>query len=132
MKHKSRDEIREASDFLPSWLDPRRMSQRERLERWADALDRERERPLNTLFRTEDASPEKRAALRADDSSLSIAYKNPFLRAEGLSDDTMGEAMAFFGIGPKALHNILCSCHYGRAMRASEAAVRVRVVAART
>jgi hypothetical protein len=132
VKHKSRDEIREVADSLPSWLDPRRMPRHERLQRWADALDRERERPLNTLFRTEHASPEKLMTLRADDSPLSIAYKNPFLRAEGLSGDTMGDAMAFFGIGPKELHDILCFCHYGKAMRASEAAVRVRVVAART
>lgn len=131
MRHKSRDEIRKTANVLPSWLNPCPMPRRERLERWADALDRERGRPLRTLFRIEYVLPTRRSALRADDSPLSIAYKNPFLRAEGLAGDTVGDAMAFFGISERELHNILCFCHYGGAIRASEAAAWVRVVAAR-
>ncbi|WP_162917445.1 hypothetical protein [Dongia deserti] len=130
MRHKSRDEIRSIANILPSALNPRPMPKRERLERWADALDRERGRLLKTLFRVEYVLRARRMALRADDSPLSIAYKNPFLRAEGLTGDAVGDAMAFFGITERELHDILCFCHYGEAMRASEAAERVRAVAA--
>jgi hypothetical protein len=70
--------------------------------------------------------------MRADDSPLSIAYKNLFLRAEGLAGDTVGDAIAFFGISERELHDILCYCHHGKAMRSTEAAARVRAVAART
>ncbi len=132
MKHTSRDEIRDSANILPSWPDPRQMSKRERLERWADALDRERGRLLRTLFRIEYSLPRRRVAMRANDSPLSIAYKNLFLRAEGLAGDTVGDAIAFFGISERELHDILCYCHYGKAMRSTEAAVRVRAVAART
>jgi hypothetical protein len=126
MEHKTLDEIRDVADILPTWPSPRRLSKSERLERWAEALEREGGRRLNTLFEIEYAPPAERAALRADDSPLSVAFNDARLRAEGLSGDTVGDAVAFFGISEMELHDILCFCYHGETMAADAAAVRVR------
>jgi hypothetical protein len=39
MEHKTRDEIREVANILPSFLQPRLLSKRERLEVWAESLE---------------------------------------------------------------------------------------------
>jgi hypothetical protein len=124
MEHKTRDEIREVANILP-----RPLSKRERLELWAEALEREGGRRLRTLYQIEYAPPAERALGRADDSPLSVAFNNPELRAAGLSGDTIGDATAFFGINESELHNILCFCHYGETMSAEVAAARVRAAA---
>jgi hypothetical protein len=129
MEHKSLDEVRDVADILPDWLHARPLSKRERLERWAEALEREGGRRLKTLFEIEYAPPAKRAALRADNSPLSVAFNDPRLRAEGLAGDSVGDATAFFGIGERELHDILCFCYHGETMSADMAAARVRVAA---
>jgi hypothetical protein len=131
MEHKTLDKIRDAADILPSWLSPRPLSKFERLERWAEALEREGGRHLKTLFEIEHAPPVKRAALRADDSLLTVAFNDPRLRAEGLAGDTVGDAVAFFGINEKELHDILCFCHHGATMAANSAAAQIRAAATR-
>ena len=131
MEHKTRDEIRDVADILPSYLQARPLSKLERLELWVEALEREGGRRLRTLFEIEHAAPAKRAGLRADDSPLSVAFDDPRLRAEGLAGDTVGDATAFFGIGELEVHNILCFCHHGETMSAETAAIRVRAVATR-
>jgi hypothetical protein len=129
MEHKTRDEIREVANILQSGPQPRPLSKRERLELWAEALEREGGRRLRTLYQIEYAPPAERALGRADDSPLSVAFNNPELRAAGLSGDTIGDATAFFGINESELHNILCFCHYGETMSAEVAAARVRAAA---
>ena len=129
MEHKTRDEIREVANILPSCLQPRPLLKRERLELWAEALEREGGRRLRTLYQIEYAPPAERAGGRADDSPLSVAFNHPGLRAAGLAGDTIGDATAFFGISESELHNILCFCHYGETMSAAEAAARVRAAA---
>jgi hypothetical protein len=129
MEHKTLDEIRNVADILPSWLRARPLSKSERLERWAEALECEGERRLHTLYEIEYAPPAERAALRADDSPLSVAFNDPRLRAEGLTGDTVGDAIGFFGISERELHNILCFCHHGDTMLAEVAAARVRFAA---
>jgi len=129
MEHKTRDEIREVANILQSGPQPRPLSKRERLELWAEALEREGGRRLRTLYQIEYAPPAERALGRADDSPLSVAFNNPKLRAAGLSGDTIGDATAFFGINESELHNILCFCHYGETMSAEVAAARVRAAA---
>ena len=131
MEHKTLDKVRDVADILPNWLSPRPLSKSERLELWAEALEREGGRRLNTLFRIEYASPAKRAALRADDSVLTVAFNDPRLRAEGLAGDTVGDAVAFFGIRERELHDILCFCHHGATMEADAAAARIRAAAVR-
>ena len=70
MEHKNRDQIRDLADILPSYLQARPLSKRERLELWIEALEREGGRRLRTLFEIEYAPTAKRAGLRADDSPL--------------------------------------------------------------
>jgi hypothetical protein len=130
MEHKSLDRVRAVADVLPNWLGVQPLSKCERLERWAEALERQGGRRLKTLFEIEYAAPRERAALRADDSPITVAFKDPRLCAEGLAGDTVGDATAFFGISEWELHNILCFCHHGETMSADVAAVRVRAAAA--
>jgi hypothetical protein len=129
MEHKTRDEIREVANILPNSPQPRLLSKRERLELWAEALEREGARRLRTLYQIEYAPAAERAGGRADNSPLSVAFNHPELRAAGLSGDTIGDAIAFFGISESELHNILCYCHYGETMSAEVAASRVRAAA---
>src|SRR5947199_90965 len=84
MEHKTQDEIREVANILPSCLQPRPLSRRERLELWAETLEREGGRRLRTLYQIEYAPPAERARGRADDSPLSVAFNHPGLRAAGL------------------------------------------------
>ena len=130
MELKPLDEIRGVVDILPSWLRTPVLSKGERLERWVEALEREGGRRLKTLFEIEHAPPAERAALRADDSPLSVAFGDQRLRAEGLAGDTVGDAIAFFGISEAELHYILCFCHHGETISADVAAFGVRDVAA--
>ena len=131
MEHKTKDEVRGVANVLPSYLQPRPLSKRERLMLWAEALERQGGRCLRTLFEIEYVPRAKRAGLRADDSPLSVAYEDHRLRAEGLTGDTVGDATAFFGISEMELHDILCFCYYGETMSAEMAAARVRFAAVR-
>jgi hypothetical protein len=85
--------------------------------------------PLNTLWRTEFASPHMRRSMRADNSPLTIAYDDPVLRAAGLNDDSYGEAKHFFEISDRHLHWLTCSCHHGKQISAKAAARCVRTIA---
>ena len=131
MEHKTLDEIRNVADILPSWLRARPLSKCERLERWAEVLERQGGRRLKTLYEIEYLARAERAALRADDSPLSVAFADARLRGEGLAGDTVGEAVAFFGISEMEMHRILCFCHHGETMSADAAAARVRAAAVR-
>jgi len=125
MEYRTREKIR-AAEILPGWLSARPMSKAERLRTWAEALDREGDRQLNTLFQLEYLPPARRAQLRADDSLLTVAFADPRLRAEGLAGDTMGDAVAFFGVSERQLHDIVCFCHHGPAITARTAAAQIR------
>jgi hypothetical protein len=131
MEHKTLDEIRDVADIQPSWLGGRPLTKCERLERWAEVLEREGGRRLKTLFEIEYLSRTERATLRADDSPLSVAFGDPQLRAEGLAGDTVGDAIAFFEVSEMEMHRILCFCCHGETMSANAAAARVRAAAVR-
>src|SRR5262249_25092612 len=130
MKHKILEEISDVADVLPANLGTHPLSKRERLERWAEALEREGRRRLKTLFEMEHAPRAERATQRADDSPLSVAFRDARLRAEGLAGDTVDDAATFFGLSEMELHNIMCFCHHGETMAADMAAMCGRVVAA--
>ncbi len=136
MEHKTLDKIRDVADILPDWLAPHPQSNRpltksERLYRWAAALERQGGRRLRTLFEIEYAPPLERSGLRADDSLLTVAYNDPQLRAEGLAGDRVGDAVAFFGVSERELHDIVCFCHHGPTIAADTAAAQIRAAAAR-
>jgi hypothetical protein len=126
MEHKTRNQIGDVADILPSYLQTHPLSKRERLELWAEALENQGVRRLRTLFEIEYLPAAERALMRADDSPLSIAFSEPRLRAEGLAGDTIGDVAAFFGISERQLHDIVCSCLSGETVLAQTVATRIR------
>jgi hypothetical protein len=126
MEFKHPDQLRSLADI--STKAPITMSRRERLARWRDLLAREPARMLKTFEEIEFRPAAQRAALRADNSPLSVAFADPVLRGEGLKGDTLGDAMAFFNISEHQAHRVVCSCLNGRSMTAGQAAKRVRGV----
>jgi predicted acyl esterase len=131
MKLKTLEELKQVAEIRPA-LRRARMSKRQRLERWAEALELAPQPCLRSLYETEYASPWQRHALREDDSPLSVAFQDAVLRAEGLSTDRYGDALKFFGLSDGELHHIVCYCHHGPTMAPKAVAHRVRAAASRT
>ncbi|MDZ4226342.1 MAG: hypothetical protein U1C66_02540 [Patescibacteria group bacterium] len=102
------------------------MTRKQKLERWAELLDVKTGQRLNTLHGTEYQMGLTREDMRADNSPISVAFKDPVLRTAGLRDDTYGEAKRFFELTDWQLHDILCYCHFGSTMTAETAARGVR------
>ena len=125
MEHKPLSELSHIADLKPTTRKPV-LSKRERLDRWAELLERQPDRLLRTLDEIEWQPKSVRQAMRADNSALTVAFSDPVLRADGLASDRFGDAVAFFQITEHEAHIVLCSCHGGEAMRAEEAARRVR------
>lgn len=121
---KTRDEIQGIGDVIH----PERLSPEERLERWAVALERCKDARLRTLHETEFAPRAERLMMRADKSPLTVAFEDPILRSAGLRDDTFGEGARFFKLSDWELHSILCYCHFGEEISASDTAARVRAI----
>ena len=107
------------------------MSKRERLERWAVLLERAPERQLSSVEEIEYGTTAERQAKRADDSALAVAFADPVLRSQGLTSDRVGTAANFFELSHWEIHQLVCSCHYGRTMAAGTAAMRIRAIARR-
>lgn len=101
------------------------MSREERLRRWAWLLKQHPDRTLETLYETEFESAEVRDAMRADGTAISVAFEDPLLRADGLADDTYGEAKRFFDLPDGELHRVVCYCYNGTHARAGMAAWRL-------
>jgi hypothetical protein len=127
--------LRELADRADVRLDPaftsRLMAKHERLERWAMLLARDPERQLSSVEEIEYGTVRQQQAKRADDSALSVAFADPVLREQGLESDRVGDAARFFELSHWELHQLICSCHYGRTMAAGTAALRVRALARR-
>ena len=124
MEHRPLSELGHVADLKPSEVPV--LSKRERLDRWAELLEREPDRLLGTLDEIEWKPKAVRLAMRADNSALTIAFNDPVLRTAGLLSDRFGDAVNFFQISEHDAHIVLCSCHGGQFMRAEEAARRVR------
>ena len=131
MLYRSLDRIATEADVLaaPDLPASPGRSRRERLERWAELLEREPDRRLRALHGIEHGTPDERLAYRADGSPLAVAYADPVLRAAGLEGDTVGDAAEFFGLSHGQLHDLLCFCHPGGTVSASTAAAQVRAFA---
>lgn len=125
MEHKPLSELTHVADLKPSARVPV-LTKRERLDRWAELLERQPDRQLRTLDEIEWKPRAVRRAMRADNSAITVAFSDPVLRSAGLVGDTFGDAVSFFQISEHEAHIVLCSCHGGEAMRADEAARRVR------
>lgn len=124
MEHRPLSELSHVADLKPS--EKVVLSKRERLDRWAELLEREPDRILRTLDEIEWKPKAVRRVLRADHSALTIAFNDPVLREAGLLSDRFGDAVDFFQISEHDAHIVLCSCHGGESMRSEEAARRVR------
>ena len=107
------------------------MTKRERLERWATLLEREPERQLSSVEEVGYGIAGEQQTKRADNSALSVAFADPVLRAHGLTSDRVGTAAAFFELSHWEIHQVVCSCHYGRSMAAGTAAMRVHAMVRR-
>jgi hypothetical protein len=125
MQHKTQEQLQRIAAVYPNEPRPA-MTRTQRLERWAELLDREPGRYLSTLSGTEYQLGEARDAMHSVGSPFSVAFDDPVLRAEGLTGDSYGDAKRFFELTDRQLHNIVCHCHYGASMTAEAAAGRVR------
>ena len=127
MEQKSAQELRAFAEVSSNPPPP--LGRKERLERWADLLDRDPQRRINLVRELEFATRAAQAEMRADESALSIAYDDPLFRSMGLKSDRVGDGKEFFGLTDGQAHRLLCSCMHGMSMRAGDAARMVRTVA---
>src|SRR3954469_22605176 len=79
MKHTPVSEISRVADVHPVPLRPP-MTRVERLERWAEALEREPDRVLTSIEEIEWKTNDERGAMRAESSALTVAFENPVLQ----------------------------------------------------
>jgi hypothetical protein len=127
MEHKPVEKLRSVAEVHE--LSQGFLSRRERLERWAEVLQRQPKRRLRSLGEIEFVPAEKRPALRSDESPITVAFEDPVLRAAGLKSDTLGDAMEFFDLSERASHRLLCSCINGWSMEAGSTARKVHRLA---
>jgi hypothetical protein len=123
MKHQSLNDLTTIADVKP---EKTVMSRCDRLERWAECLEREPRRTLRSLDGIEYGSEWQRREAREANSPLSVAFADPVLREEGLRGDKLGDALDFFEMSHGEAHRVLCSCMHGRTMEAGDVARRVR------
>ena len=81
MQQKPLSEIRAVADVEA--VQSESLTRRERLERWADLLNREPSRQLKTLHEIELRPRSKRDEMRADGSPLSVAINGDAIAAGG-------------------------------------------------
>jgi hypothetical protein len=125
MKHQTFDQLQGVAEVHPGYV----LSRGERLERWAQLLERNPERRLSTLHQTEYQPDGARATMRADETAISVAFQDDVLRGAGMKDDTYGEAKRFFELTDAQLHEVICYCHFGASVSAATAARHIRAVA---
>src|SRR5262245_45842703 len=118
MEYRTGQEIHRIAEIHPEITPRIHLSRTERLTRWAELLQANPDRTLSTLAGTEFEPAETRAKMRSDRSPVSVAFEDGMLRANGLRDDSYGEAIRFFQLSDRQLHRILCHCHFGATVRA--------------
>jgi hypothetical protein len=125
MKHHALEQLQSVAEVDQDY--PRQtMSRSERLERWAELLEKHPDRRLSTLHQTEYLPARERATMRSDGSPISVAFVDPVLRAAGLKNDSYGEAKRFFELTDHQLHRVICYCHFGETLSAATAAHHIR------
>ena len=123
MKHQTIEELHEVAEVATSL---QAMTRPQRLEHWARLLEQNPEQCLAAFPGTEYMTLDVRNKAQSMGSALSIAFADPMLCAQGLKNDTYGEAKRFFELTDWQLHAIVCHCHVGGTMKAGWAAVQVR------
>jgi hypothetical protein len=127
MEYKPVEQLRTLADLHDAA--PTCLTRRERLERWAEVLQREPEARLRALGEIEFHPRQERPFMRADGSPLTVAYADPVLRAAGLRGDTLGDGMLFFDLSERQAHRLLCSCMNGFSISSERAAIQIRRIA---
>ncbi|RWA84504.1 hypothetical protein [Mesorhizobium sp.] len=123
MKHQTLEELHAVAEVDAACSV---MTRSQRLEHWAALLERFPDRCLRALPGTEYMRLDVRDKAQGLESPLSIAFADPMLRAQGLRNETYGEARRFFELSDWQLHAIVCHCHVGATMKAGWVAVQVR------
>ena len=124
MKHLSPDDIERSAEAIPSGV----VTRAEQLERWANLLE-QYVGQIHALNGIEYLRCKERRELKGDHAPMTIAFADPILRGQGLSGDTLGEAMDFFGLSNQAVHELFCDCHHRRTMTGSGLAESLREIA---
>jgi hypothetical protein len=122
MEHRTSAQLRGIADVIF----PQELSKKERLERWALALEKRKGTRLSTLRETEYKPVNERSALRQENSPLTVAFEDPVLRSAGLTSDKFGDVARFFGLSHWQLHEVVCNCHFGETVAAEAVAARLR------
>jgi hypothetical protein len=125
MEHRTSAELKGVADVIH----PQKLSKKERLERWALALEKRRGVRLRTLRETEYRPAKEQSALRQENSPLTVAFEDPVLRS---ANDTFGEVARFFGLSHWQLHEVVCNCHFGETVASEAVAARVRRLSGRS
>lgn len=107
------------------------LSKRQRLLRWASALQHHRGVQLNTFKAIEHMPREERLKAQVANSPLTVAAGDPILFSAGLRDDSFGEVARFFRLSHWQLHELVCHCRHGETVAAEAVALRVRRLANR-
>ena len=115
MKHQIPEQIISTAELLPLLEKPAPLSRSERLELWAQALERHTG-PLFALRRLEHPPHDGLRSYRSANTPLTVAYEEPALRAQGLAGDSLGDVMDFFELSDHHAHALLCDCHYRGSM----------------
>ena len=129
MKHATIEDLQNVA--LVNTEPKRPLTAVERLNRWADLLERRGTERLSTLAETEYQPSAARARMQAPNSALSVAFADPLLRSDGLTDETYGAAKRYFGLSDWQLHEVICHCHLGETTSGTATARRIRALAAR-
>jgi hypothetical protein len=127
MKHQTLEQLQVVAEVGQDYSQ-RTMSRSERLERWAQLLERNPERRLATLRETEYQPESARVVMRGDNTAISVAFHDQALRDAGLKNDSYGEARRFFELTDGQLHEVICYCHLGETVSAATAARHIRAV----
>ena len=128
MKYKSLTELEPQEFTRVETLKPLELRRR-RLERLASLLENHMG-PVRLFTQVEAVPGRRRRAMRRDYSPFAIAFSDPVFRTEGLADDTIGQATAFFGLALSETHELVCDCHYFGPVTGSTVAERARHMAA--
>lgn len=126
MKYQSLEQLKVVAEVDEGY--PKAMSRTDRLQRWAECLERDPKRRLSTLHQTEYLSIAIREDMRGNDTPISVAFRDPVLRDAGMKNDTYGEAKRFFELTDGQLHDVICYCHFGETVSAATAARNVRAI----
>jgi len=124
MEYRKVDELRDVADVRVA--DRPAMTRQEKLERWAELLERDTSRRLRSLGEIETKTAEERRVMRSPDSPLTVAFEDPVLRGAGLAGDRLGDAVDFFELSDDDAHRLLCSCMNGWSMSSGKVARGVR------